>query len=80
MPFNRAEVLHHTGVMDDIPPLSEAKADMILNVKRNLIKTTEDFRVQVRRRFNRESVRHLFEKEKVGALGLATGALLGTLM
>jgi hypothetical protein len=75
----RAEVLKLTGIMDDIPALSDEQQDMITKVKGRVLATTNDFRISVRRRFSKEGVEDFFEKERMAALGLASGAFAGTL-
>jgi len=67
-------------VLDDIPKLSEEQTDMIESLKKNVCKRADTFRVQVRRRLGPNAIQYLFEKERIGALGLASGALIGTLL
>jgi len=66
--------------MDDIPGLSDEQADMLNGFKTQVFKRTNAFRVQVRRRLSRDSIKQAFENEKIGALGFASGALVGTLL
>lgn len=77
--LNRAEVLHHTGVLDNVPALSEEQSDMLVTAKNTVMRRTKDFRTQVHRRLSRDSIGYLFEKEKIGALGFASGAFIGTM-
>ena len=53
---------------------------MLKVMKNNVVKKVEGFRVSVRRRLSPEAVQYIFDKERVGALGLASGALVGTLI
>jgi len=76
----RAEALKLTGALENIPSLSDEQKDMVTMVKGKVLRTTEDFRVQVRRRLSKEGLESFFENEKMAALGLTGGAVLGTLL
>ena len=76
----RTEVLHYTGVMEDIPGLSDEQEDMLKVMKNNVVKKANGFRASVRRRLSPEAVQYVFDKELVGALGLASGAFVGSLL
>jgi hypothetical protein len=78
-PF-RTEILHHTGVLKDLPPLSKQQGDMIENVKTHVLHHATTFRGHVHRHLNPDSVQKFFEKERIGAFGLASGAIFGTLI
>jgi len=75
-----AEVLHHTGVMDEIPRLSEEQSDFVNSMKGKVLQQAENFRVQVRRRLKPSAFQKWVENDRMGALGLAGGALVGTIM
>ena len=66
--------------MEEIPKLSHEQEDFINQVKGKVLQQAENFRVQVRRRLNPAFIQKAFEKERMGALGLASGALFGTLL
>lgn len=66
--------------MDDLPSLSEEQADFLKAVKGRVLRTTESFRVQVRRQLNPKAFQQWVDNDKLGALGLAGGALFGTVM
>jgi hypothetical protein len=72
-----AEVLHYTGVLEDIPSLSEEQNEMFLKIKGEAMRYAENFRVQVRRRLDPKRMRVVMEKERSATLGLASGAVLG---
>lgn len=78
--FSRTEVLHHTGVLNDFPPLSKEQGEMIEDMKAHVLRRANTFRTQVRRRLGPKTIQQFFENERVGALGLASGALVGTLL
>lgn len=78
--FIVAEVLHHTGAVDEIKKMSREQQDFLHQVKGKALEQAENFRVQVRRRLNPTFVQDMFEKDRMGALGLASGALAGTLL
>jgi len=64
--------------MDDIKSLANEQRDFLQTVKVQVLQQAERFRVQVRRRLNPSSVQKWAENDKMGALGLAGGALLAT--
>lgn len=66
--------------MDEIPRLSQEQSDFVNKVKGEALKQAENFRVQVRRTLNPENVQRFFDNERMGALGVASGALAGTLL
>ena len=75
-----AEVLHYTGALDNIPALSEEQADIISAVKRRALQSTSVFRKQVTSRLNPASMQELFDKERMAALGVASGAIVGVML
>ena len=75
-----AEVMHHTGVMDDIPSLTNEQRNFLVNLKGQALKNVDAFRIEVRRRLNPQTVQSWIDKDKLGALGLASGAFVGTVL
>jgi len=73
-------VLHQTGVTDQIPKLSQEQSDFVQNIKVRALQQAENFRVQVRRRLDPAAFQRWVEKDKMGALGLAGGALFGSIL
>jgi len=73
-------VLHHTGVINDIPSLSSEQKNFLINLKGQALKQANNFRVQVRRRLNPQAVHGWIDKDKMGALGLACGSFFGTVL
>jgi hypothetical protein len=69
-----------TGVMDDIPSLSEEQSNLLVKVKSRVLRETEGFRQQVRQSLTQESVKAFFDKERMCALGVAGGAIAGSLL
>lgn len=78
--FITAEVLHHTGVLDQLPSLSEEQSDMFMKMKGTAMRQADNFRVQVRRRLNPNKIRAFAKKERMVAYGLASGAFVGVLL
>ena len=69
-----------TGVLEDIPSLSDEQSDLVKAATNRILKTTEDFRMQVRRRVSPAGIQAFFESEKMCALGLTGGAVAGALL
>jgi hypothetical protein len=78
--LSSAEVLHYTGVVEELPGLSKDQSDMLNNLKVTTIRHAEKFRVQVRRRLNPNNVQAFVDKERMAAIGLASGAFVGVLL
>jgi hypothetical protein len=68
--------------MDDleIPALSQEQSNMIKNVKSRILRTTEDYRQEIRRHFNRQNIETFFDKERMFAFGFAGGAVAGAML
>lgn len=69
-----------TGMMEDIPSLSDEQSDLLTKVKARVLRETEGFRMQVRNSLTQESVKAFFDKERMCALGVAGGAIAGSLL
>jgi hypothetical protein len=78
--MDRAEALKMTGIMDDLPSLSDEQNDLLTKVKGRVLRETEGFRRQVRSTLTQESVKAFFDKERMCALGVAGGAIAGSLL
>jgi hypothetical protein len=77
-----AEALKLTGVLEDLdlPPWSDEQKDYFSRTKTNVLRTTEDYRCQIRRRFNKQGRQDFVAKERMTAMGLAGGILLGAVL
>lgn len=53
---------------------------MLKSMKGTLMRKTEAFRKDVRRRLSSKSIQYVFDNERTGAFGLASGALVGTMI
>lgn len=69
-----------TGVMEDIPSLSAQQSDLLAKVKGRVLLETEGFRRQVRKTLTPESVKAFFDQERMCALGVAGGAICGSIL
>lgn len=69
-----------TGVLTDLPSLSEEQNDLLTKVKGRVLREAEAFRIQVRKSLTQERVQALFDKERMCALGVAGGAIAGTIL
>ena len=69
-----------TGVLDDLPGLSDEQEDMLTSIKGKVLRTTEDYRIQIRRSLSREGVQNFFENERPTALAFAGGAIAGAVL
>jgi hypothetical protein len=78
--FRRTEVLHYTGLLEELPSFSEEQTDMMQDLKGGIMKRAEGFRVQVRRRLNPQTLQKFAADEKSVTLGTAGGAILGFLL
>lgn len=78
--MHSAEALKMTGLLDDLPKLSEGHNDMILKAKTAVLRTTEDYRIQIRRSLSQDGIKNLFENERMAALALAGGAVAGAIL
>jgi hypothetical protein len=77
---NRAEALHFTGVMDDLPDFSDDQIAVFTNVKNKVLRETDKYRIGIRKTLSRESIQTFFDNEKPAAFGLVSGALAATLL
>jgi hypothetical protein len=75
-----AEVLHYTGVLDELPSLSGEQRNFLEQAQSELRKRTDAFRIEVRRRLNPQSVQSWIDQDRLGALGLAAGSFVGTIL
>jgi hypothetical protein len=75
-------VLKLTGVLDDLemPGLSAEQSDMIQKTKSRILRTTEDYRQEIRRQFNRQNIETFFDQERMFAFGFAGGAVAGAML
>ena len=74
-----AEVLHYTGVTDDVK-LSESQTDLFMKMKSKALNTSETFRAQVRRRLTPNNIQNFVDTQTPAALGIASGAFVGVLL
>jgi hypothetical protein len=74
-----AEVLHQTGILD-YHDVMEDHHDALTKVKDTCMKQADYFRVSVRNRLNPAAVQAWIEQEKMAAMGLASGALVGLVL
>ena len=75
-----AEALKMTGLLDDLPALSEEQSDVIAKAKKHILRTTEDYRIQIRKTLSQEGLQNFFDNEKMAAIGLAGGAVAGAIL
>jgi hypothetical protein len=78
--FLSAEALKMTGVLEDLPSLSEEQNDLVTKVKGSVLRQTEGFRLQVRRNLSQASIQSVFDKERMMAVGVASGAIAGAIL
>ena len=53
---------------------------MIAKAKKHILRTAEDYRIQIRKTLSQEGLQTFFEKEKMAALGFAGGAVAGAIL
>jgi hypothetical protein len=75
-----AEALKMTGFMDDLPSLSDEQNDMITTMKGRVLQSTENFRVKIRSALTQDTIQEFFEKERMCALGVAGGVVVGAIL
>jgi ElaB/YqjD/DUF883 family membrane-anchored ribosome-binding protein len=75
-----AEALKMTGLMDDIPSLSAEQNDILTRLKGRALQQTENFRVHIRQSLTQEKVQDFFEQERMCALGVAGGVVVGAIL
>jgi hypothetical protein len=78
--FHSAEALKMTGLMENIPSLSEEQSDMLTIVKGRVLQTTENFRVKIRESLNQDAIQDFFDKERMCAFGIAGGVVAGAIL
>jgi hypothetical protein len=66
--------------MEEMPRLSGEQTELVNGVKGKVLRAADDFRAKVRSRLNPGNLQEWFDKERMGALGLASGAMVGTLI
>ena len=59
-----AEALKMTGIMDDIPSLSDEQNDMVTILKGRVLQSTENFRVKIRESLTHDKIQEFFDKER----------------
>lgn len=69
-----------TGVLDDLPALSEEQSDLISKAKKHVLRTTEDYRIEIRRALSQEGLQNFFDNERMAAVGFAGGAVAGAIL
>ena len=71
-----------TGVLEDLPGLSDEQNDMITRAKNAVLRTTEDYRVQIRRTLSKETFQSFIDEpdERYVALAFAGGAVAGAIL
>lgn len=72
-------VLQYTGVLEELPSLSEEQNVMYQGLRDIVIKRAEGFRVQVSRRLNSQTLQKFVADEQSVTYGAAGGAILGFL-
>ena len=81
--FVASEVLNRAGVFNtvDLPDISEENMALLKKARRVAASSLNNFRMEVRQRLSPEKVKSVFdsalEKERMGTLGLASGAVAG---
>lgn len=70
-------MIHYTGLGDEIPDFSEEQKDMFGVLKRKAGRATADLSNKVRSMVNPDNVRAWVEEERMAALGVAGGAVIG---
>jgi hypothetical protein len=76
--LKRSEALSMTGIMNDLPSLSEEQKDLFSMVKNRALRETNKYRFGIRNAFSRKSIQQFFDNEKPAAMGLVGGALAAT--
>jgi hypothetical protein len=72
-------VLHFTGILDEMPGFSVEQANMLKGLKTSAVKRANGFRASVHRHMSPEAMQYIFDKERMGAFGLASGAFVGSM-
>jgi hypothetical protein len=67
-----------TGIMKDLPALTDEQLDVFTKVKNRALRETDKYRVGIRKAFTRENIQQFFDNEKQAAMGLVSGALVAT--
>jgi hypothetical protein len=67
-------------VLDELPSLSGEQRNFMEQAQSELRKRTDAFRIEVRRRLNPQSVQAWIDQDRLGALGLAAGSFVGTIL
>jgi hypothetical protein len=75
-----AEALKMTGIMDDLPSLTDEQNDMLTIMKGRVLQSTENFRVKIRESLTHDKIQDFFEKERMCAFGVAGGVVAGAIL
>jgi hypothetical protein len=77
--FDRSEVLHYSGALDNIS-LSEEHSNILNGMKDRLMHHASNYRKQVHRRLNPGTIQTFVQRQRNAALGLAGGAFIGLIV
>ena len=69
-----------TGLMDDIPSLSNEQNDILTKMKGRVLQQAENFRMKIRTSVTQEKIQDFFDQERMCALGVAGGVLAGAIL
>lgn len=78
--YNSAEALHLMGVLDDIPDFSDEQTEMFTTVKTNVLRKTNQYRIQIRNTLSKDNLKNFVDNEKPAAYGILSGALVATIL
>ena len=78
--FISAEILHYTGISDDIPEFSDEQKNLFGVMRTRVTKVAGDFGNQVKTVVNPNNIQAFVDDERMAALGLAGGALVGMVL
>lgn len=68
------------GVLDDIPDLSDEQTEMFTTVKTNVLRKTNQYRIQIRNTLSQDNIKNFVDNEKPAAYGILSGALVATIL
>jgi hypothetical protein len=73
--------LKRSGALEDFPALSDEQSHMMAQMKDATLQQIDKYRTSIRRRLNPTKIQAFFEneKERMTAIGLASGAAVGLL-
>ena len=75
-----AEALKMTGVLDDLPSLTNEQNDLLTVMKGRVLQSTEHFRVKIRESLTHDKIQEFFENERMCAFGVAGGVVAGAIL